>query len=67
MKALIATDTMLLHPDHNKGFEIHTDASDCQLGAVIVQDGKPVACCSRKLISAQKNHMTMVKDLFLLS
>jgi hypothetical protein len=43
MKALVATDTMLRCPDHNKGFEIHTDASNCQLGAVIMQEGKSVA------------------------
>jgi hypothetical protein len=34
-------------------FEIHTDASAYQLGAVISQNGKPIAFYSRKLIPAQ--------------
>ena len=54
---------MLKHPDNNKGFEIHTNASDYQLGAVIMQDGKPVACHSRKLNSAQRSYTTMEKEL----
>jgi hypothetical protein len=56
---------MLMHPDHCKGFEICTNASNHQLGAVIImQDGKPVACCSRKLNSAQRNYKRMEKELF---
>ena len=42
IKALIATDTMSACPDHNKSFDIYTDASDYQLGAVILQEGRPV-------------------------
>jgi uncharacterized Zn-binding protein involved in type VI secretion len=63
MKALTKTDTVLTCPGHDKGFKICTGASNCQLGAVIVQDGKPVACCSRKLNSAQRNNTTMEKEL----
>jgi RNase H-like domain found in reverse transcriptase len=54
---------MLSFPDFNKPFEIHTDASDFQLGAVIMQERKPVAFYSRKLNSAQRNYTTGEREM----
>jgi hypothetical protein len=49
IKKLISKNTMLIFPDFNKVFEIHTDAFDYQLGSVISQDQKSIALYCKKL------------------
>jgi RNase H-like domain found in reverse transcriptase/Integrase zinc binding domain len=45
------------------GKEVHTDASHYQLGAVISQEGKPIAFYSRKLNPAQTRYTTTEREL----
>ena len=54
---------ILAYPDFSKPFQIHTDASHYQLGAVIAQEGKPIAFYSRKLNDAQTRHTTTEREL----
>lgn len=58
IKQALMNEVMLSFPDFNIPFEIHMDASDYQLGSVIMQKGKPIAFYSRKLNAAQRNYTT---------
>jgi hypothetical protein len=56
VKAAIAKETVLAYPDISKPFEIYTDASSTQLGAVITQDNRSIAFFSRKLSKMQQKY-----------
>jgi hypothetical protein len=53
MCLLMAADAFAAHPNRNKQFDIYTDTSGFQLGACIIQEGRPVAYFSCKLTKSQ--------------
>jgi hypothetical protein len=59
MSLLMAADALAAYPDHNKRSYIYSGALDFQLGACIIQEGRPVAYFSHKLTKSQKNYTTM--------
>lgn len=63
VKHALATAATLKLPDLNQPFQLITDASDFSLGAILVQDGRPVAFESRKMTPAQRNYHTTDKEL----
>jgi hypothetical protein len=54
MCLLMAADALAAYPDHNKRFDVYTDASEFQLGGCIIQEKRPVAHFSRKLKNLSK-------------
>ncbi len=46
----------MVYPDYSKVFEIYTDASSKQLGAVITQENRPIAFFSQKLFDTQHKY-----------
>ncbi len=42
MHLLMAANALAAYPDHNKRFDVYTDASDFQLGGCIIQEGRSV-------------------------
>ena len=63
LKSIMAADCLNAYPDYNVPFEIYTDASDYQLGAAIIQNGRPVAYWSRSLQPTQQKYTTTEKEL----
>ena len=63
MKRILSKETLLAYPNFNQEFVIHTDASHTQLGAVISQEGKPIAFYSRKLKPEQTRYTTTEREL----
>ena len=62
-KRMIGREVLLDYPDFNAPFEIHTDASELQIGAVISQKGNNIDFYSRKMNSAQHHYTTTEKEL----
>jgi hypothetical protein len=56
VKATVTKEVVLAYPDFTKPFEIHTDVSTMQLGAVITQGNRPIAFFSRKLSVMQTKY-----------
>ncbi len=64
MNLLMAANALAAYLDHNKRFDIYTDASAFQLGvACIIQEGRPVAYFLQKLTKSQQNYTTMEKEM----
>ena len=63
IKRVKGRELLLVYPDFNASFEIHTYASKLQIGVVISQKGKPIAFYSQKINSAQQSYTTTEKEL----
>ncbi len=63
MHLLMAANALAAYPNHNKQFNLYTDASDFQLGACIIQEGEPVAYFLQNLTKSPQNYTTMEKEI----
>lgn len=63
LKTLLTSDPILAYPDFNKPFTLTTDASLYALGAILSQEGRPIAYASKTLDNAQCNYDTTEREL----
>ena len=62
-KERIMIEAKLAFPDFGKPFHLYTDASNIQLGATFVHNGKPLEFYTRKLNKAQQSYTVGEKEL----
>ncbi|GMF43140.1 unnamed protein product [Phytophthora fragariaefolia] len=63
IKAALARNVWLAFPDYSRTFHVFADASGRQIGGLIVEGKRIIACFSRSLTATQQKYSTMEWEL----
>ena len=60
---MVSAETLISYPYWKLSLTVHTDASDKQVGAIIIHNKKPIALFSRRLSKPQRDCNTTEKEI----
>jgi hypothetical protein len=68
LKRYVVSPPVLRLPDFSKAFVLQTDASDCGIGTVLMQEDDgvkyPIAYASKKLLPRERNYSTIERECY---
>lgn len=64
LKKKVTKQPILALPDFNKVFQVDCDANGCAIGAVLSQEGKPIAYFSEKLNDAKRKYSVYDQEFY---
>jgi hypothetical protein len=62
VKQALSSAPVLALPDYEKQFILETDASNIGVGAILMQEGHPIAYLSKSLSRVNQGHSTYEKE-----
>ena len=64
LKWAMSTTPVLILPDFNKAFVLETDASNCGVGVVLMQNEQPISYFSKKMSLSMQQTSAYVRELY---
>ena len=64
IKSIVTNSPVLVYYDQHKPITLQVDASKIGLGAVLMQEGKPIAYASKSLTQAEINYAQVEKEMY---
>ena len=66
IKSIVTDSPVLIYHDQHKSITLQAEASEIDLGAVLMHEGKPIAYSSKSLTQTEVNYIQIKKEMYVI-